>query len=102
MDVKPLLLTLAFAVTVGSAATPMGNPQNLLIAVASGLDAPVLQFAYYLLDPGPHRPRADRPGAQIPLQEGDWHPPGPRCGWRPENRRAFGETDLLPGRRRPW
>lgn len=51
MEVKPLLITLAFAVTVGSAATPMGNPQNLLIAVASGLDAPVLQFAYYLLVP---------------------------------------------------
>jgi Na+/H+ antiporter NhaD/arsenite permease-like protein len=50
-DAKPLLLTLAFAVTVGSAATPMGNPQNLLIAVSSGLDAPVLQFAYYLLVP---------------------------------------------------
>ncbi len=51
MDAKPLLLTLAFAVTVGSAATPMGNPQNLLIAVSSGLEAPVLQFAYYLLVP---------------------------------------------------
>ncbi|MGA2199162.1 MAG: SLC13 family permease [Nitrososphaerales archaeon] len=51
MSVKPLLLTLAFAVTIGSAATPMGNPQNLLIAVASGLDAPVLRFAYYLLVP---------------------------------------------------
>ena len=51
MNAKPLLLTLAFAVTVGSAATPMGNPQNLLIAVSSGLSAPVLQFAYYLLVP---------------------------------------------------
>jgi Na+/H+ antiporter NhaD/arsenite permease-like protein len=51
MSAKPLLLTLAFAVTAGSAATPMGNPQNLLIAVSSGLKAPVLQFAYYLLIP---------------------------------------------------
>ncbi len=51
MPVAPLLLCLAFAVTIGSAATPMGNPQNLLIAVSSGLDAPVLQFAYYLLVP---------------------------------------------------
>ena len=51
VDAKPLLLTLAFAVTVGSAATPMGNPQNLLIAVSSGLEAPVLQFADYLLVP---------------------------------------------------
>ena len=45
--------------TVGSAATPMGNPQNLLIAVSSGLEAPVLQFAYHLLDLfGTHRPSA--------------------------------------------
>ncbi|MGA2664501.1 MAG: anion transporter [Nitrososphaerales archaeon] len=51
MPVQPLLLTLAFAVTIGSAATPMGNPQNLLVAVTSGLEAPVLQFAYFLLIP---------------------------------------------------
>lgn len=51
MSVKPLLLTLAFAVTIGSTATPMGNPQNLLIAITSGLKEPILQFAYYLLVP---------------------------------------------------
>ena len=48
---KPLLLTLAFAVTIGSALTPMGNPQNLLVALASGMRTPVLTFAEYLLVP---------------------------------------------------
>ena len=48
---KPLLLTLAFAVTIGSTLTPMGNPQNLLVALASGMQAPVLTFAKYLLIP---------------------------------------------------
>ena len=32
---KPLLLALAFAVTIGSVASPIGNPQNLLIALDS-------------------------------------------------------------------
>ena len=48
---RPLLLTLAFAVTVGSALTPFGNPQNLLVAAASGLRAPVATFLRYLLVP---------------------------------------------------
>ena len=48
---RPLLLTLAFSVTIGSAVTPMGNPQNLLVALASGMRAPVLTFARYLLLP---------------------------------------------------
>ncbi|TLY13870.1 MAG: anion transporter, partial [Thaumarchaeota archaeon] len=48
---RPLLLTLAFAVTTGSVVTPMGNPQNLLIALASGIAAPVIGFASYLLLP---------------------------------------------------
>jgi len=34
MHSKPLLLALAFSVTTGSVMSPMGNPQNLLIAVA--------------------------------------------------------------------
>ncbi len=48
---RPLLLTLAFAVTVGSALTPFGNPQNLLVSAASGLRAPVATFLRYLLVP---------------------------------------------------
>ena len=48
---KPLLLTLAFSVTVGSVMTPMGNPQNLLIALVSGVPAPVITFTLYLAAP---------------------------------------------------
>lgn len=51
VDPKPLLLTLAFAVTVGSVLTPMGNPQNLLVSLSSGLDAPVAVFLRYLALP---------------------------------------------------
>lgn len=47
----PLLLTLAYAVTIGSALTPMGNPQNLLVALGSGMADPFLTFVRYLLLP---------------------------------------------------
>lgn len=47
----PLLLTLAFAVTVGSVLTPFGNPQNLLVSLGSGMGAPVATFLRYLLLP---------------------------------------------------
>ncbi len=50
-DPKPLLLVLGFAVTVGSTLTPFGNPQNLLIAVESGMRAPVATFLRYLALP---------------------------------------------------
>jgi Na+/H+ antiporter NhaD/arsenite permease-like protein len=39
-----LLLTLAFAVTIGSAASPIGNPQNLIIALSGGIDNPFGAF----------------------------------------------------------
>lgn len=48
---KPLLIALAFSVTIGSALTPMGNPQNLLIALTSGMPAPLITFVHYLLLP---------------------------------------------------
>jgi Na+/H+ antiporter NhaD/arsenite permease-like protein len=48
---EPLLLTLAFSVTVGSVPTPFGNPQNLLVSLDSGLSAPVATFLRYLLLP---------------------------------------------------
>lgn len=51
VDPKPLLLTVAFAVTVGSMLTPMGNPQNLLISISSGIAAPVTTYLRYLLVP---------------------------------------------------
>ncbi len=50
-DPKPLLLILAFSVTVGSTLTPFGNPQNLLVAVASGVASPVTTFLRYLAVP---------------------------------------------------
>ena len=40
-----LLLALAFGVTIGSVMSPIGNPQNLLIALHGGLDNPFLSFA---------------------------------------------------------
>lgn len=48
---KVLLLALAFAVTSGSVASPIGNPQNLLIALNSGIKDPFVVFARYLLLP---------------------------------------------------
>jgi Na+/H+ antiporter NhaD/arsenite permease-like protein len=50
-DPKPLLLVMAFAVTVGSALTPFGNPQNLLVAIAAGFASPVTVFLEYLALP---------------------------------------------------
>ena len=44
-----LLLTLAFAVTTGSVLSPIGNPQNLLIALR--LERPFFLFFRYLLLP---------------------------------------------------
>ena len=45
---KLLLLTLAMA---GSLASPVGNPQNLLIAVNGGIPSPFVTFGTYLLVP---------------------------------------------------
>jgi len=46
-----LLLTLAFAVTIGSVASPIGNPQNLLVAINGGVASPFLTFLRYLALP---------------------------------------------------
>lgn len=48
LSVPLLLLALAFAITIGSVMSPIGNPQNLLIALQGGVDPPFLKFAYYL------------------------------------------------------
>lgn len=48
---KLLLLTLCFAVTLGSVASPIGNPQNLLIALWEPMPAPFHTFARHLLLP---------------------------------------------------
>ncbi len=41
---KLLLLTLAYAITIGSVMSPIGNPQNFLIASQGGLTEPFLTF----------------------------------------------------------
>jgi Na+/H+ antiporter NhaD/arsenite permease-like protein len=53
MRIRPsvLLVTLALGVTIGSVMTPVGNPQNLLIALSSGIPNPMLDFLYYLVPP---------------------------------------------------
>ncbi len=48
---KLLLLALAFAVTTGSVASPIGNPQNLLIALSDGIENPFVTFPLYLAVP---------------------------------------------------
>lgn len=51
MSPKLLLLALAFAVTTGSVMSPIGNPQNLLIALNGTIQSPFLTFLKYLLLP---------------------------------------------------
>lgn len=48
---KVLLFSLAFAVTTGSVTSPIGNPQNLLIALNGSIESPFVTFARYLLLP---------------------------------------------------
>lgn len=48
---KLLLLTLAFAVTIGSVMSPIGNPQNLLIAINGNISNPFIIFPKFLLLP---------------------------------------------------
>ena len=50
LDPRPLLLGLAFGVTAGSVVSPIGNPQNLLVALEVG-DNPFLTFAGWLAVP---------------------------------------------------
>lgn len=47
ISIRPstLLIALSFGITVGSTMTPIGNPQNLLIAIQSGIPLP---FTTYL------------------------------------------------------
>ncbi|MBI4448274.1 anion transporter [Candidatus Woesearchaeota archaeon] len=48
---KVLLLALAFAVTIGSVMSPIGNPQNLLIAINAGIKNPFVTFFKSLFIP---------------------------------------------------
>ena len=45
------LIALAMGVTVGSTMTAIGNPQNLLVALSTGISNPMLNFLYYLVPP---------------------------------------------------
>ncbi|HCA82016.1 MAG TPA: anion transporter [Bacteroidetes bacterium] len=51
MPAKPLLLALAFGVTIGSVFSPIGNPQNLLIALEGEIKNPFLLFLRWLFLP---------------------------------------------------
>jgi Na+/H+ antiporter NhaD/arsenite permease-like protein len=53
IGIKPvvLLIALAFGITVGSTMTPIGNPQNLLIALQSGISLPFTTFLEFLSIP---------------------------------------------------
>lgn len=48
---KILLLALAFSITIGSVMSPIGNPQNLLIAMNSNIKNPFYEFFKYLFFP---------------------------------------------------
>lgn len=51
MSPRLFLLALAFGVTIGSVLSPIGNPQNLLIALHGGLPNPFLTFLRFLFLP---------------------------------------------------
>jgi Na+/H+ antiporter NhaD/arsenite permease-like protein len=48
---KLLLLSLAFSVTIGSVMSPIGNPQNLLVAINGNIPNPFITFLCYLAVP---------------------------------------------------
>jgi Na+/H+ antiporter NhaD/arsenite permease-like protein len=48
---KLMLLTLAFAVTIGSVMSPIGNPQNVLVAINGNVANPFVTFCRFLLVP---------------------------------------------------
>jgi len=51
ISTKLLLLCLAFAITIGSVMSPIGNPQNLLVAMKGNIKNPFVAFSNYLLIP---------------------------------------------------
>ncbi len=51
VDETPFLYAVAYGVTIGSVMTPIGNPQNVLIALQGGLSNPFVQFLEYLAIP---------------------------------------------------
>jgi Na+/H+ antiporter NhaD/arsenite permease-like protein len=51
IPVKTMLFALCFSVTFGSCMTPIGNPQNLLVALSGGVPNAFQEFALYLVVP---------------------------------------------------
>jgi len=51
VDPRMMFLLLAFSLTIGSVMTPIGNPQNVLIAIESGIKAPFIEFIKWLAIP---------------------------------------------------
>lgn len=53
VGIRPLVLfiSLAFGISIGSTLTPIGNPQNLLIALQSGISLPFTTFIVHLSIP---------------------------------------------------
>lgn len=51
ISAKPFLLALCFSITIGSVMSPIGNPQNLLIAINSRMSNPFLSFIRFLFIP---------------------------------------------------
>ena len=51
LDPVFMFLLLAFSLTIGSVMTPIGNPQNVLVAEDSGIKAPFITFTHKLAIP---------------------------------------------------
>jgi Na+/H+ antiporter NhaD/arsenite permease-like protein len=51
LPAKLMLLALAFAVTIGSVTSPIGNPQNVLVAINGNVPDPFVTFFRFLLLP---------------------------------------------------
>jgi len=48
---EPVFLLLCYSITVGSVMTPIGNPQNVLVALQSGMRSPFVEFITRLAVP---------------------------------------------------
>ena len=51
LSFEPVAILLAFSITIGSTMTPLGNPQNMLIATQTNINAPLIMFLKYLAIP---------------------------------------------------
>lgn len=51
ISTKPFIMAAAFSITIGSVLSPIGNPQNLLIALSSNMKNPFFTFIKYLFIP---------------------------------------------------